>query len=63
MLLIMCAWWQQVDECQDMSRQQYEVLKLLTQGGKYARVTMVGDVNQAVYAFRNADKAIFQVQC
>jgi DNA helicase-2/ATP-dependent DNA helicase PcrA len=42
-----------VDEYQDTNQVQYELLKLLV--GKDRNLTAVGDVDQSIYAFRQAD--------
>jgi DNA helicase-2/ATP-dependent DNA helicase PcrA len=41
-----------VDEFQDTNRQQYKLLQILA--SKCKNITAVGDVNQAIYAFRGA---------
>ncbi|MFZ3077184.1 MAG: ATP-dependent DNA helicase [Candidatus Aenigmatarchaeota archaeon] len=41
-----------VDEFQDTNRQQFDLLKILA--AKHGRITVVGDENQAIYAFRGA---------
>lgn len=41
-----------VDEFQDVNWAQYELVKLLTDGG--AQLTVVGDDDQSIYAFRGA---------
>ena len=41
-----------VDEFQDVNYAQYELIKLLTGGG--AQLTVVGDDDQSIYAFRGA---------
>ncbi|MCD1293873.1 ATP-dependent helicase [Methanocella sp. CWC-04] len=41
-----------VDEFQDTNRQQFKLLKILT--SKCKNITVVGDENQAIYAFRGA---------
>jgi len=41
-----------VDEFQDTNQQQFQLLKLLT--AKHGNITVVGDPNQAIYAFRGA---------
>lgn len=52
------AWnWIVVDECQDLSRVQLELIaSALAPGG---RVLVVGDPAQAIYKFRGADSAAF----
>ncbi|WP_406614811.1 ATP-dependent helicase [Mycoplasmopsis hyopharyngis] len=42
-----------VDEFQDTSLQQYEILKVLT--SKNAHITIVGDPDQTIYSWRKAD--------
>ncbi len=42
-----------VDEFQDTSRAQNEMLKALS-GGDFSRVTVVGDIKQAIYRWRDA---------
>ncbi len=42
-----------VDEFQDVNYAQYELVKLLTEGG--AQLTVVGDDDQSIYAFRGAN--------
>lgn len=46
-----------VDEAQDMNPLQYEFLKVLI--GDSPDVFLVGDPNQAIYAFNGADKKLF----
>ena len=41
-----------VDEVQDTNYAQFHLVNLL--GGKYKNITIVGDLNQSIYAFRNA---------
>ncbi|CAN5429713.1 DNA helicase PcrA [soil metagenome] len=45
--------WILVDEYQDTNRAQYRLLQLLS--GKHGNLTVVGDENQSIYGFRNAD--------
>ncbi|HUB93286.1 MAG TPA: ATP-dependent helicase [Verrucomicrobiae bacterium] len=45
-----------VDEFQDTSELQYELLKLLSSGG---RVFAIGDPNQSIYSFRGAGAEMF----
>ena len=47
-----------VDEFQDTSRVQYEVLQLLTQG-QAERLFCVGDAKQAIYGFRGGELKVF----
>jgi DNA helicase-2/ATP-dependent DNA helicase PcrA len=42
-----------VDEYQDTNHAQYQLSKLL--GGRYRRITVVGDASQSIYKFRGAD--------
>jgi len=42
-----------VDEFQDTSEAQFELLRLLS-GGEFARVTVVGDEKQSIYRWRDA---------
>ena len=42
-----------VDEYQDTNTIQYDLCKLLA--SKYKNIFIVGDVNQSIYAWRNAD--------
>ena len=47
-----------VDECQDVSRVQDEIIQLLSSGK--GRLFMVGDVKQSIYRFRLAEPMLFQ---
>lgn len=47
-----------VDEFQDTSRVQYEVLQLLC-GNDYDRLFCVGDAKQAIYGFRGGELKVF----
>lgn len=47
-----------VDEFQDTSRVQYEVLQLLC-GNDYSRIFCVGDAKQAIYGFRGGELRVF----
>ncbi|MDZ7266154.1 MAG: UvrD-helicase domain-containing protein [candidate division KSB1 bacterium] len=49
--------WIFVDEYQDLNAAQHRLLKLLVQGG--ARLTAIGDPNQAIYGFRGAEVGYF----
>lgn len=42
-----------VDEAQDLSRVQFELIKIVC--GENTRIIVFGDSNQAIYGFRNAD--------
>ncbi|MCY3773390.1 MAG: UvrD-helicase domain-containing protein [Gemmatimonadetes bacterium] len=46
-----------VDEYQDINPAQHALLKILAEGG--ARITAIGDPNQAIYGFRGADIRYF----
>ena len=46
-----------VDEYQDINPAQHDLLKILVEGG--ARMTAIGDPNQAIYGFRGADTRYF----
>ena len=46
-----------VDEYQDINPAQHLLLKILAEGG--ARITAIGDPNQAIYGFRGADTRYF----
>jgi len=51
-----------LDEFQDVSRSQYELLRLLTSGwqaGDGRTLFLVGDPMQSIYRFRNADVGLF----
>ena len=51
-----------VDECQDVSRVQDEIIQRLSadeNGKKEGRLFMVGDVKQSIYRFRLADPGLF----
>jgi superfamily I DNA/RNA helicase len=41
------------DECQDLNKVQFELIKLISNG--HTRVVAVGDERQSIYAFRGAD--------
>lgn len=47
-----------VDEFQDTNRLQTEILALLDRGNVFT----VGDANQSIYSFRNADVEVFRAQ-
>jgi len=47
-----------IDEAQDLNFAQYQIIKTLC-GSDYKNVFMVGDPNQAIYAFGGADKKYF----
>lgn len=51
-----------VDEYQDTSPVQVEVLRLVSREGGAANRFMVGDVKQSIYGFRQADPRLFMVQ-
>ena len=46
-----------VDEYQDINPAQHALLKILVEGG--ARITAIGDPDQAIYSFRGADTRYF----
>lgn len=46
-----------IDECQDLSRTQIVLLDILREAG--TKLILVGDVNQSIYEFRNADPSCF----
>lgn len=48
-----------MDEAQDMSSIQYEIIKLLIAGG-LRNVEFVGDLRQSIYSWRNANPDIFK---
>ena len=64
---LMDVWWQSsvshlfLDECQDLSALQWEILSQLMQGMAYEQRTffVVGDPNQAIYYFRGAEIGMF----
>ena len=47
-----------VDEYQDINPAQHDLLKILVESG--ARMTAIGDPNQAIYGFRGADTRYFR---
>ena len=53
-----CRWFQQkyrvicVDEAQDTSLLQHEIIRILTNGG--AKLFLVGDEDQSIYSFRGS---------
>ncbi len=49
-----------VDEFQDTNRVQLELVEALR--GQQTRVLMVGDENQSIYRFRNADLEVFRAE-
>ena len=48
-----------LDEAQDTSKHQFEIIELLKDAG-VGNIELVGDVNQSVYEWRNARPEIFQ---
>ena len=48
----------QIDECQDMNRLQYEVVKLVA--GKDKNIFIVGDDDQSIYRFRGSDISLLK---
>lgn len=46
-----------VDEFQDTNRVQYEWISLLSENGRTADVTVVGDMDQSIYSWRGAQMA------
>ena len=48
-----------VDECQDTSARQYELISLLA--ARHGNVTAVGDPIQAIYSWRGADGKFFEL--
>lgn len=49
--------WISVDEFQDVDAQQYALVRLLAPAG--ANLCVIGDADQAIYAFRGADASCF----
>ena len=49
-----------VDEYQDTNELQYELVMLLTNELKSAKLFIVGDPKQSIYAFRGADVRVFE---
>jgi ATP-dependent DNA helicase UvrD/PcrA len=47
-----------VDEFQDVDTQQYQFLRLIASAG--ANICVIGDPDQAIYAFRGADASCFE---
>jgi DNA helicase-2/ATP-dependent DNA helicase PcrA len=48
-----------IDECQDTSARQYELMRLLA--ARHGNVTAVGDHCQSIYAWRGADGRFFEL--
>lgn len=48
-----------VDEFQDTSNVQFEILNIVT-GGDFSKVIAVGDLKQAIYGFRGGEVGVFQ---
>ncbi|MDP9350498.1 MAG: ATP-dependent helicase [Chloroflexota bacterium] len=48
-----------IDECQDTSARQYELISLLA--ARHGNVTAVGDPMQAIYSWRGADGKFFEL--
>jgi DNA helicase-2/ATP-dependent DNA helicase PcrA len=48
-----------VDELQDINGPQYQLLCLLTGGGRASGVLCIGDPDQAIYGFRGSDRELF----
>jgi hypothetical protein len=51
-----------VDEAQDTSAQQMEIIDLLIENG-LSEVMLVGDPDQAIYEWREADPSLFMEKC
>ncbi len=49
-----------VDEAQDMNKEEYELVKALMEQNEEMRVILVGDDDQNIYGFRDADSANMQ---
>lgn len=49
-----------VDEAQDMNKDEYELVKALMEQNEEMRVILVGDDDQNIYGFRDADSAHMQ---
>lgn len=51
-----------LDEAQDTSKHQFDILELLKSAG-VKNIELIGDVNQSVYEWRNARPQVFQQYC
>lgn len=49
-----------VDEAQDMNKDEYDLIKALMEQNEEMRVILVGDDDQSIYGFRDADSAHMQ---
>ena len=49
-----------VDEFQDTDPRQWEIIDLIWNGGKKAKLFLVGDPKQSIYGFRSADVRLFR---
>ena len=50
--------WILLDEFQDIDRLQYEIVRLIAPPERHPNLTVVGDDDQSIYAFRGADPKI-----
>lgn len=50
--------WILIDEFQDIDDLQFEIIKMIAPPGEYPNLTVVGDDDQSIYAFRGANPKI-----